>query len=63
LVKAIFSAVQAFSSSMASRGLTGSAIDTCATQPGPKKLFSRAKVRSMNWSDQHEVSGRQFLLQ
>ena len=31
-------------------GLTGSAIETCAAQPGPKKLFSRANVRSMNWS-------------
>ena len=32
------------------RPQTGCAIDTCATQPVPKKLFSRAKVRSMNWS-------------
>ena len=32
------------------RPQTGCAIETCATQPGPKKLFSRAKVRSMNWS-------------
>src|SRR3546814_13116179 len=23
---------------------------TCATMPSPKKLFSRAKVRSINWS-------------
>ncbi len=32
------------------RGHTGSATETCATQPAPKKLFSRAKLRSMNWS-------------
>src|SRR6476619_190510 len=28
----------------------GWAIETWATKPSPKKLFSRAKVRSMNWS-------------
>jgi NAD(P)-dependent dehydrogenase (short-subunit alcohol dehydrogenase family) len=28
----------------------GCAIETWATSPVPKKLFSRAKVRSMNWS-------------
>ena len=32
------------------RGQVGWATLTCATQPVPKKLFSRAKVRSMNWS-------------
>src|SRR5260370_91688 len=32
------------------RPQTGCAIDTWATTPGPKKLFSRAKVRSTNWS-------------
>ena len=41
----------------ASSGLTGSAIETCATQPGPKKLFSRAKVRSMNWSTMTKCPG------
>ncbi len=30
------------------RPQTGRAIETCATQPGPKKLLSRANVRSMN---------------
>ena len=44
------SAAAAISTAVASSGLTGSAIETCATQPGPKKLFERAKVRSMNWS-------------
>ena len=29
---------------------TGSATETCATSPAPKNDFSRAKVRSMNWS-------------
>ena len=30
---------------------------TWATKPGPKKLFSRAKVRSMNWSAITKVPG------
>src|SRR3546814_12096830 len=32
------------------RGHTESAMLTCATMPSPKQLFSRAKVRSINWS-------------
>ena len=36
---------------------TGWAIETWATKPGPKKLFSRAKVRSMNWSAMTKVPG------
>ena len=36
-------------------GTTGCAIETWATKPRPKKLFSRAKVRSMNWSAMHEM--------
>ena len=30
---------------------------TCATQPVPKKLLSRAKVRSMNWSTMTKSPG------
>jgi hypothetical protein len=32
------------------RGQVGSASETCATRPVPKKLVGRATVRSMNWS-------------
>ena len=38
-------------------GLTGSAMETCATHPAPKKLLARAKVRSMNWSTMQKVPG------
>ena len=44
------SASQAAAHQSPNRRLTGWAIETCATMPSPKKLFSRAKVRSMNWS-------------
>ena len=46
-----------------SRGQTGSAIETWATRPGPKKLASRAKVRSMNWSTTTKRPGAQLLAQ
>ncbi len=36
---------------------TGSAMETWAARPGPKKLGSRAKVRSMNWSTTTRVPG------
>ena len=39
------------------RRQTGSAIETCATQPGPKNDFSRAKLRSMNWSQTTKLPG------
>jgi hypothetical protein len=32
-------------------------METWATQPLPKKLFSRANVRSMNWSTSTNVPG------
>ena len=35
-------------------GHTGCAIDTCATKPGPKKLFSRAKRAVDELIDEHE---------
>jgi hypothetical protein len=47
----------AASSASPSRAQTGCAIETCATQPSPKKLFSRAKVRSMNWSTMTKSPG------
>ena len=53
----------AASSASASLLQIGWAIETCATKPGPKKLFSRAKVRSMNWSTIDEGAGRQILAQ
>ncbi len=42
---------------MRSRGDTGCAIDTCATQPLPKKELSRLWVRSTNWSTSTKVPG------
>jgi hypothetical protein len=39
------------------RRQTGSAIETWPTSPAPKKLFSRAKVRSTNWSTITNVPG------
>ena len=41
----------------ARRSLTGWAIETWATQPAPKKLLGRAKVRSMNWSTRTRCPG------
>ena len=38
-------------------GQIGWAIDTWATKPDPKKLFSREWVRSMNWSTMTKVPG------
>ena len=35
---------------------------TCAANPAPKKLFSRANVRSMYWSTNYEIAGPQTLL-
>src|ERR1043166_5057455 len=35
---------------MRRRGLTGCAIETCATRPLPKNELSRLWVRSTNWS-------------
>jgi hypothetical protein len=32
-------------------------METCPTIPVPKKLFCRAKVRSMNWSGMTKVPG------
>ncbi len=32
-------------------------METCATHPVPKNDFSRAKVRSMNWSTMTKVPG------
>jgi len=38
-------------------GQTGFATLTCATQPVPKNDFSRAKVRSTNWSTMTKSPG------
>src|ERR1700682_3959059 len=42
---------------MRSRGDTGCAIDTWATQPLPKNELSRLWVRSTNWSTSTKVPG------
>jgi hypothetical protein len=42
---------------MRSRGDTGCAIETCATQPLPKNELSRLWVRSINWSTSTKVPG------
>ena len=42
---------------MRSRGDTGCAIETCATQPLPKNELSRLWVRSTNWSISTKVPG------
>ena len=52
-----FSAASARATAACSRGETGCENGTCPTQPVPKKLFSRAKVRSMNWSTRTNVPG------
>src|ERR1041384_323441 len=39
---------------MRRRGLTGCAIETCATKPWPKNELSRLCVRSTNWSIRSE---------
>jgi hypothetical protein len=41
-----------------SRAQVGWATDTWATQPEPKNDFSRANVRSMNWSTITRSPGR-----
>ena len=38
-------------------------METCAVTPSPKKLFSRANVRSMNWSTITNCAGREVLAQ
>ena len=47
----------AASSAPPNRAHTGSAMGTWATQPVPKKVLARAKVRSMNWSTTTKVPG------
>ena len=42
---------------LSAAGYGSYAIDTCATQPRPKKLFWRAKVRSTNWSTSTKLPG------
>ena len=51
------SARAAFAIWMRSRGETGCAIETCATQPLPKNELSRLWVRSTNWSTSTKVPG------
>ena len=51
------SAIAALAMWMRRRGLTGCAIETCATQPLPKNEDSRLWVRSTNWSISTKVPG------
>ena len=48
LIWGLVAAAPAAASASPMRRQTGSATETWATQPVPKKLLTRAKVRSMN---------------
>ena len=56
----MFNFFNADSQQLASPGLVGFAIDTCATISSSKKVFDLAKVLSINWSTITNLPGSKF---